>query len=191
MNPTIERDSLSAAGRAAHDIGAAAMLGGNLFARVGMHPALRDVSNASERGRVVNNAWRRYGTVNGISLAAVLAGWAGARIDEASPGMLSPTERRLAIAKDVAVASVAITGVASGLAGMSFAAEEEGGAVPLTDGGHASAETPPRAARMKRALNGLGALNLAASFALVGVNAALAQAGHRRPPVRRLLRRSY
>jgi len=191
MNLTVETDSLSAAGRAAHDVGAAAMLGGNLFARVGMHPALRDVSDPSERGRVVNNAWRRYGTVNGLSLAAVLAGWAGARIDEASPSMLSPTERRLAIAKDAAVAAVAVTGVASGLAGISFAAEEEGGAVYLTDGGHPGSETLPRAARMKRALNKLGALNLASTVALVTVNAALAQAGHRRPPVRRLLRRSY
>jgi len=37
----VESDSISSAGRAAHDIGLAAILGGNLFARVGMHPAGR------------------------------------------------------------------------------------------------------------------------------------------------------
>jgi hypothetical protein len=76
-------------------------VGGNLFARVGMHPALREVSDSRERGGVTNLAWRRYGAVNGLALASILAGWAGARLDEASPRMLSRRERRLALAKHV------------------------------------------------------------------------------------------
>jgi hypothetical protein len=59
-------DLVSSAGRAAHDVGAAALLGGNLFGRVAMHPALREVSQPRERGSVTNRAWRRYGLVTGM-----------------------------------------------------------------------------------------------------------------------------
>ena len=45
--------------------------------------------------------------------------------------------------------------------------------------------------RTKKFLNVVGSLNLASAAALVGVNAALAQANFRRPPARRLLRRRY
>ena len=45
-----QSDALSAAGRTAHDIGLAALLGGNLFGRLAMHPALERISDKSERG---------------------------------------------------------------------------------------------------------------------------------------------
>jgi hypothetical protein len=190
MTPLAD-DRLAASGRALHDLGAAALLGGNLFARVGMHPALRDISAPRERGLVVNHAWRRYGTVNSVSLLAVVAGWTLARRDEASNRMLSPNERRLAQAKDVAVGAVAVTGLASALGGVLFARMEPGGAVALADGTSPTAETPEREARAKRILNVLGEAALISSAVLVTSNAALAQVGFRRPPVRRLLRRSF
>ena len=104
--PRIPSDTLSSLGRAAHDAGLAALLGGNLYGRVAMHPALGDVSDASERGRVVNRAWRRYSWINSAGLLAVVAGWVGARVNEAKPSSLSPRERRLALAKDASVAAV-------------------------------------------------------------------------------------
>jgi uncharacterized membrane protein len=191
MEVSVRSDAVSSAGRALHDIGLGAMIGGNLFGRIGMHPALRRVSEPSERGAVVNAAWRRYGTVNGLSLAAVLAGWAGARAGEARPKMLSERERKLAVAKDAAVSAVAVTGVAAAAQGMRFAAMEPDGAVPLADGNEPAPDTPRREARAKRTLNVLGGLNLASALTLAGVNAALGQANFRRPPARRLLRRRY
>ena len=74
----IPSDTVSSLGRAAHDAGLGALLGGNLYGRVALHSALEDVSESSERGRVLNRAWRRYGWVNSASLLAV-GGWAGAR----------------------------------------------------------------------------------------------------------------
>ena len=65
--------SLSQAGRAAHDLGLAGLLGGVLFGRMALHPAVAAISDPRERGEVVNAAWRRYGTVNSLSLAAGLA----------------------------------------------------------------------------------------------------------------------
>ncbi len=184
-------DALSAAGRAAQDVGAAALLGGNLFGRAAMHPALAGVSDKSERGKVVNTAWRRYGVINGLGLAAIVAGWGGARTYETRNRFLSPRERSLAQARDVAVGAVTVTGVATAIAGMRFNSYAPQGAVPLEDGGTPAPETPRDAARMKRAVNAIGAVNLASEIALVGINSALSQENFRRPPLRRFLKRRW
>lgn len=54
---------------------------------------------------MLNRAWRRYGWINSAGLAAIVAGWAGARVNEAKPSSLSGRERQLALAKDAAVAA--------------------------------------------------------------------------------------
>ena len=172
-------------------MGVGALIGGNLFARVGMHPALREVSDPRERGGATNAAWRRYGTVNALALAAILVGWVGARLDEASPRMLSRRERKLAIAKDAAVCAVAITGLAANAAGLRFARMQPSGRVPLADGSTPAPEASPAETRTKRFLNRVGAANLVFAIVLAGVNAGLSQANFRRPPLRRLLRRRY
>jgi hypothetical protein len=178
---------LSQIGRAAHDIGLAGLLGGNLFGRLALHPSVTEISDPAERGKVVNAAWRRYGTVNTLSLLAVSTGWLGARVNEAADRRLSPEERRLARAKDVLVAVVAVSGLATAAEGVRFARAEPGGAVPLDDGDHAAPQASAGARRGKRRLNALGAASLAAEVGLVAVNAALNQRNYRRPPVRRLI----
>lgn len=191
MNLHVESDAISSVGRAAHDVGLGALIGGNLFAQIGMHPALRQVSDERERGKVTNDAWRRYGTLNSLALATIILGWAGARIDEAKPSMLSPRERRLATGKDAAVGAVAVTGIAAAIEGVRFGNMATDGAVPLRDGDHASGHAPADAKRTKQALFVLGRAHLASAIALAAVNAALSQASFRRPPARRLLRRNY
>jgi uncharacterized membrane protein len=180
---------LSKLGRAAQDVGLAGLLGGNLFGRLALHPSVTEISDQGERGKVVNTAWRRYGTVNSLSLLAVAAGWAGARANEAGDARLSPVERRLARAKDALVGLVAVTGLATAVEGVRFARKAPGGAVPLTDGDHAAPQASEDQKRAKRRLNTLGLVSLGAEVALVGVNAALAQENFRRPPVRRLVPR--
>jgi uncharacterized membrane protein len=178
---------LSQVGRAAHDLGLAGLLGGNLFGRLALHPSVTAISDKAERGKVVNAAWRRYGTVNTISLVAVAAGWVGARLGEAADAELSEPEQRLARAKDGLVGAVAVLGLATAVQGVRFSRSVPEGAVPLEDGDRAAPEAPAGAARAKRRLNVLGAASLAAEVGLVGVNAALAQRGFREPPRRRLL----
>jgi hypothetical protein len=180
---------LSQVGRAAHDIGLAGLLGGNLFGRLALHPSVTEISDPAERGKLVNAAWHRYGAVNSISLAAVATGWLGARAGEAADHKLSPAERRLARAKDLLVGAVALTGIATAAEGVRFARAAPGGAVPLQDGDHTAPDATAGARRLKRRLNALGATSLAAEVCLVAVNAALNQQGFRRPPVRRLLPR--
>jgi hypothetical protein len=180
---------VSQVGRAASDLGLAGLLGGNLFGRLALHPSVVEISDPAERGKVVNAAWRRYGTVSSISLVAVVGGWVGARLDEAAAPRLSPTERRLAHVKDGLVALVAVGGLASAAQGVAFAKSAPGGGVPLTDGDHAAPAASDASRRAKQRLNLLGALTLAAEAGLVAVNGALAQENFRRPPARRLIPR--
>ena len=49
---------LSQVGRAAHDVGLAGLLGGNLFGRLALHPSVTEISDETERGQLVNTAWR-------------------------------------------------------------------------------------------------------------------------------------
>lgn len=178
---------LSQVGRAAHDIGLAALLGGNLFGRLALHPSVTHISDKAERGQVVNAAWRRYGAINSLSLAALVSGWLGARFNEAAPTQLSAAEQRLAVAKDALVGTVALAGLATAVQGIRFARQAPGGAVPLEDGDHTAPEATQVQARAKRRLNALGLVSLAAELGLAGVNAALNQQSFRRPPRRRAL----
>ena len=142
-----------------------------------MNPALSAVSDACERGKVVNAAWRRYGAINSLALAALIAGWAGSRTGEADRKRLSPREQGLRSARDAAVAAVAVTGVAAGIQGVRFSGMEPEGAVPLENGSEPDAGASPDESRAKRRLNLLGALHLASALTLAGVNAALREAG--------------
>jgi hypothetical protein len=187
--PTLPRPPLPVAqlGRAAHDVGLAGLLGGNLYGRIALHPAVAEISDPAERGKVVNTAWRHYGTVNSLSLLAVSAGWIGARANEAADRRLTPRERRLARARDVLLGAVAASGLASAVQGMRFARSAPDGAVPLEDGDHTAQQATERQARAKRRLNVLGLVTLASETALVGVNAAFSQESFRRPARRRAI----
>lgn len=187
---TPSSDVVSQAGRAAHELGLAGLLGGNLFGRLALHPAVERISDPRERGEVVNAAWRRYGTINSLSLLAVAGGWYGARAEEArGRGKLTARERRLAHVKDALVGTMLVSGAVTAVEGIRFSKQAPGGAVPLEDGNHAAASASPQAARLKRQLNVLGAVAIGTEAALVAVNAALAQENFRRSPLRRRFRR--
>ncbi len=162
-------------GQAGQDLALAALLGGNLFGRLAMHPALSDIGDESERGKVLNRAWRRYGNVNSVALAALVGGWVSVRRDETGVLWTRPVRRRLILTKDGAVGAVVVTGLASAVGGVSFAAQAPQGAVPLASGRDPGADTPARAARLKRLVNVLGGLNLGAEVTLVTVNVLLAR----------------
>jgi hypothetical protein len=175
-------------GRVAHSLGLAGLLGGNLFGRLALHPSVTEISDARERGKVVNTAWRRYGAVNSLSLAAVAFGWGTARAEEGRDVRLSPGQRRLAVARDALVGLVGVTGIAAAVAGIRFSRIAPGGAVPLEDGDHTAPGAPEAARKVKRELRVLGLVGMVCEAALVGVNAELAeqhlQTRRRRPALR-------
>src|SRR4051812_2810956 len=146
---------MTAIARAAHDVGAALLLGGNVFGRRAMHPAVEWIASPAERGKVVTEAWRRYGLFNSLGLAGVVGGWAVERRSSPDP------------VRDVAVGAVAVTGIASAIEGVRFARSAPAGAVPLQSGSEPSAQAPAPAARSKRLLNALGQVSALAELALI------------------------
>ena len=188
--PPPSSDLVGDLGRAVRELGMACLLGGQLFGRLALHPAVTAISDQRERGAVVNAAWKRYGAINGLGLAAVTAGWVGGRLGEVRDRNLGRRERRLARIEDGLVVAVSAVGAVAAVEGVRFSRQAPGGAVPLLDGDHAAPDATAQQARTKRRLNVLGAVAIGAEVALVAVNAALAQAGFRRPPLRRWLRRA-
>lgn len=179
-------------GRVAHDIGLALGLGGQVFGKFAMNPAVAKVSRKRERGEVANRAWMGYSPFGLGGLAAVALGWLAARSTEANPVRQSPRERRLSTAKDGLVAAAVAAGVANNVQGARFARQARNGAVPIESGTKpAFGRTRGQAKGIQRSIGVLGNLNIALNTALVAVNALLAQENYSRPPVRRaLLRRS-
>jgi hypothetical protein len=191
MRVHLESDTLSSVGRTGHHVALGALLGGNLFARFAMHPAVREIRDPRERGKLVNAAWRRYGVVNSLSLLSLAVAYVPARFGEARRDVLTEREHQIIRGKDIAMASVFATGIASGVQGMRFAKMEPGGAVPLEDGNTAAAGASDQETKAKRVLNMLGAAHLASAVGLAAADATLAQASHRRPPLRRVLKRRW
>ena len=152
MRIHFENDTVSALGRAWHDLALGTIVGSNLFAQVGWHPALREVSDERERGKVTNEAWRRYGVVNGIALIGIVSGWAGARAFEAKPDKLTERERQIATAKDALTGVIAVTGLASAALGMRFYGMADDGAVPMRDGDQTSGHASRPATRLNTTL---------------------------------------
>lgn len=162
------------------ELSLAALIGGNLFGRVAMGPALSQIGDKTERGRVLNRAWRTYGTVNSLALLTLAASWFPNRRAELGVLWVSRSERALVLAKDTMVTGVVVTGIASAATGVGFAREAPGGAVPMESGHDPAPEASGRASDLKAALNRLGALNLAFEVGLVTVNVALLQRRTRR-----------
>jgi hypothetical protein len=155
------------------ELSLAALIGGNLFGRLGMGPALRSIADKAERGKVLNRAWRSYGMINSLALVTLVSTWIASRRVALTGLRVSRRQRTAVLVKDVTVGAVVVTGLASAAGGVGFARSAPGGAVPV-DSGHAPApETPGRAARLKRLLNVLGGLNLLFEIALVAVNVLL------------------
>jgi hypothetical protein len=191
MRIHFESDTLSAVGRAWHDVSVGALVGANLFAQVGWHPALRAVSDERERGKVTNTAWRRYGIVNAVALLGIVSGWAGARAFEAKPDKLTERERKIATAKDILTGVITATGLASAGLGMRFYEMADEGAVPMRDGDHTSGHASTSASRTKQLLSALSRVQLASALALGLAQAGMAQVNYRRPPLKRVFRRTY
>ena len=146
---------LSQVGRAAHDLGVAGLLGGNLFGRLALHPSVTEISDEAERGKVVNAAWRRYGTINTLGLAAVSSAGSARAATRPPTGGSRPRSARSRGPRTRWSASSRSAGVRVRGAGRAVRRKAPGGAVPLADGDHAAPERerrrPSREAASQRA----------------------------------------
>jgi len=163
---------LSSAAWIAHDVGLATAIGGTLFAREALHPALREgIDDQRHRDRIADAAWRRFSWVNLAAHGAMAATWFTGR------AMLSGREvnrrsRPLTVAKDALMVASLATGIASVVLGraMGRRVREEG---TLAD--REKKET------LRRAVGATGLVNLAANLGILGLTAALAMQASRSP----------
>ena len=166
--------ALSSAAWVVHDVGLATMIGGSLFGKVAMHPALREVSNAEERDQVADIAWRRFSWWNLAAHGAVAATWIVGR------SMLSGREageeaRTLTIVKDACVAVSLATGVATVVLGRLLGARTKRHEGPQTvKSGAVDSDEAMKAVKIERAINTIGTINLAANLGALGTTALLA-----------------
>jgi hypothetical protein len=180
--------TLSTAAWAAHDVGLATAIGGTLYGRAALEPALHEIADPAERDRVSTSAWQRFTWLNLAAHGVYAATWFVGR-SMLSGREVSSTARGLTRFKDGLVIAGLVTGIGTAVLGRMLGkceqrgegpaqAREVGGAARTVAGGTAQAE---RTVALQRAVGGLGIANLIANIATLGITAALAMEGSRSP----------
>ena len=184
-------DSIQNTTRALHDVGLAAWLGGQMYGKFALNPAVAGISDKAERGKVTNLAWNGFNVVNAVGLGSAAVGYFAARSTELAGPRQTSTEKTLSRVQDGLMLTAVGTSIANGVQGARLAKQAPGGAVPIESGTKPAPETPPTAARIQRSLGVLGNFNILTGIALVAVNAVQSRINYSRPPLRRaLLRRA-
>ena len=165
---------LSSAAWIAHDVGLATALGGTLFGREALQPALREgIDNQKDRDRVADAAWRKFSWVNLAGHAAMASTWFAGR------AMLTGREvdrlsRPLTLAKDALIVASLATGVASMVLGRLLGKQ-------VREQESRSIEDRERVETLRRAVGAVGLVNLVANVGILAVTAALAMEAAKSP----------
>jgi hypothetical protein len=173
--------TLSTAAWAAHDVGLATAIGGTLYGRAALEPALHEIEDPVERDRVATSAWQRFSWLSLAAHGVLAATWFVGRT-MLSGREVSGTARSLTRVKDGLVVASVVTGIGTVVLGRMLgkcAVRGEGPAQVREAGG--TARGSERTVALQRAVGGLGIANLIANIATLGVTAALAMEGSRSP----------
>jgi len=163
---------LSSAAWIAHDVGLATAIGGTMFGREALEPALDEISDRHQRAQVSNVAWRRFSWLNLAGHVAVAATWFVGR-SMLSGRAVSKTARTLTLAKDGLIVASLATGLASMILGRVLGSRTAHNAAIATNSSGTSDAYGPAHDRLRTAVGTLGIANLAANIGIVGVTAAL------------------
>jgi hypothetical protein len=165
--------TLSTSGWVLHDLGLATSVGGAIFGKTGLHPAVRKISSKEERGLVTNEAWRDFSPINLFSHVAVVLTWLTGRAGLSGRSIDRGT-RRLVYVKDALVGTYLASGLTSTAAGYALSRASQGAPPQIESGSEPSSEAPERARVLQRTSDIAGFVNLAAGAAIIGVTAVLA-----------------
>jgi hypothetical protein len=157
-----------------HDLGLAAGFGGTLFGKAALDPAVKSIDSPEQRGRVLDDAWRRYRFLDAIALGAMAATWLVGRSAFSGKRLGRPV-RGLVLAKDLLIGGAVATGIATMIAGRVLHQHRLRGKLPVGSRFEPAAQMPAEARRAQRFLAWVGPLNAALAAGTIGVNAALAQ----------------
>jgi uncharacterized membrane protein len=163
---------LSTSAWVAHNLGLAVGVGGTLFGQLALEPSVGKISDPEERGKIVNDAWRRFGTVQLSSLGVMAATWFVGRI-RLTGGEIDDSARGLVVAKDVLVGVTLASAVGAAVAGNKMAAARGDEAVPMNNLGKISSEAAPEVKGLARLTDGLGWLSLAAGTGVIALTTIL------------------
>ena len=155
--------------RSLHKLGLGINLGGTLFGLVALNPSVARVSDRSERGRVLNEAWTRFQAIGVLVMSVTVAMWRLGGLKEAE----SDLDASLAGLKNVLLGGALLTSVASAIAGRRIARQAPEGATPVESGAEPAPETPEEAARSQRLSVFLGAATVALVAGVLGLSSAL------------------
>jgi hypothetical protein len=155
--------------RSLHKLGLGINLGGTLFGLAALNPSVARVSDRSERGLVLNEAWTRFQAVATLAMGVTVAMWRLGGLKEAE----SDINASLAGIKNFLLGGALITSVASAIAGMRIARQAPEGATPVESGTEPAPETPEEAARSQRLSAFLGAATVALVAGVLGLSSAL------------------
>lgn len=158
---------LSTAAWVAHDLGLATAIGGTVFGKSALQPALHEIgARASER--VSDEAWRRFGWINLAAHGVIAASWFVGRTMVSGRSM-SRSARRMTRIKDAMVIASVATGVASVVLGRLLSKKLR-----------AQPERDHRA--LERTVGRLGTANLVADLGIGALTTALAMEGSKSVP---------
>jgi hypothetical protein len=155
--------------RSLHKMGLAINLGGTLFGLVALNPTVKRVSDKSERGRVLNDAWTHFQAVGILAMGVTVAMWRLGGLKEAE----SDLDASLAGLKNILLGGALLTSVASAIAGRRIARQTPEGDTPVESGTEPAPETPEEAARFQRLSAFLGAATVALVAGVLGLSSAL------------------
>jgi hypothetical protein len=171
--------ALSTAAWTAHEVGLATAIGGTLYGRAAMRPALEDITDPENRDLVSAGAWRRFSWLNLAAHGVFAATWFVGR-SMLSGREVSGAARSLTRMKDGLVVASLVTGIGSTIVGRALGKQiSEGDGAQATSGANRAPKDSQRTQAMRRAASGLGIANLLANIAILGITTMLAMEGSR------------
>jgi len=169
--------ALSTAAWTAHEIGLATAVGGTMFGRAALQPALRGIEDAENRDRVASEAWRRFSWLNLVAHGVVAATWFAGR---SSGRRLSGSARTLTRIKDGLVIASLATGVGSVVFGRELGEKVREGYGEHSENVISELNRENRkTGALRSVVKSLGLANLLANVAIVGITTMLAMDGKR------------
>jgi hypothetical protein len=155
--------------RSLHKMGLGICLGGTIFGLIALNPSLARISDKSERGRVLNEAWARFQTIGVLAMGVTVAMWRLGGLKEAE----SDLDATLAGIKNLLLGGALLTTLASAILGMRIASQAPEGATPVESGTEPAPETPEEAARSQRLSAFLGSATVALVAGILALSSAL------------------
>lgn len=169
--------TLSTAAWAAHDVSLATAMGGVVFGRAALAPALDEIASPGERDRVSAEAWSRFAWLNLAAHGVMAATWLAGRT-VLSGKEVSGRARTLTLVKDGLIVGSLLTGVASNVVGWMTGKQTEKQRGPaLVEAGMVPKDDKTIA--LSKATAALGTANLIANAAILAVTSVLAMEGNK------------